>query len=95
MTTTIFNQNYGRALHSYDLLDRVQDAYGMSRREAHDSIHAMLSGLLEDDSNLILDTYPARMEREHNNSQSLDRDMWLVVSDETAQTIFEALATTA
>lgn len=91
MTTEIFCQTHGRALVGYDLLEQVQEACGMERREAHDSIHAMLDDLVQDDAGVILDRVPVRPELEVANPHSLDRDTWLVVSDDTARTVLAAL----
>ncbi|MEU3220056.1 hypothetical protein [Streptomyces sp. NPDC006971] len=94
MTTEIYNQNHGRNISSYDLLDETREKYDLSKEDAHDAIHAMLTGIIETDGEdtVILDRTPERPELLANNPNDLDINMWLTVSDETANTIREALA---
>ncbi|MFJ5819315.1 hypothetical protein ACIQGT_36305 [Streptomyces sp. NPDC093108] len=94
MSTEIYNQNYGRSISSYELLDETRETYGLSRQDAHDAIHAMLSGIIEIDGEetVILDRTPGRPELLTSNSQDVDIDQWITVSDETADAIREALA---
>lgn len=93
MATEIYSQTHGRAISSYDLLDEIE-RYGLTRREAHDAIHAILDGLIADDPGVILDRRPARPELDHANPYDRDRDEWLTISDETADAIREALTAT-
>jgi hypothetical protein len=93
MTTEIFAQNHGRSISSYDLLDEVQEAYGLSQADAHNAIHAMLTGIVEaSDGSVIIDRRPVRPELLESNPNDLDITYWLTVSDETATEIREALA---
>ncbi|MFJ6729338.1 hypothetical protein ACIQPQ_31000 [Streptomyces sp. NPDC091281] len=93
MTSEIFNQTHGRTISSYDLLDETQERYGLSRTDAHDAIHAMLDGIIETDGDtVILERRPARPELLASNTADVDVHHWLVVSDETAAEIREALA---
>jgi hypothetical protein len=94
MSTEIYNQNYGRSISSYELLDETRETYGLSRQDAHDAIHAMLSGIIETDGEetVILGRTPVRPELLTSNPQDVDIDQWITVSDETADAIREALA---
>lgn len=95
MTTDIYSQNHGRNLSTYDLLDEIQEQYGLDRTEAHDAIHAMLTGIIEaDGDHVILDRRPARPELLDDNPADNDIDHWLTISDATAQEIREALTAT-
>lgn len=93
MTTEIWNQNPGRAISNYDLLDETREKYGLETREAHDAIHAMLDGIIEaEGDSVVLDRQPARPELLKNNPADVDVHYWLTISDETADAIREALA---
>ncbi|WP_406501614.1 hypothetical protein OHA04_27770 [Streptomyces sp. NBC_01590] len=94
MSAEIFNQNHGRSISNYDLLDEVQETYGLDKRAAHDAIHAMLSGIIESDGEdaVILDRTASNPELLDHNPHSRDINYWLTISDETADTIREALA---
>lgn len=93
MSTDIWDQDPGRSISAYDLLDEVQERHGLSRREAHDAIHAMLTGIVEAEGDgVILDRRLARPELGADNPNDRDVRYWLTVSDETADEIREALA---
>ncbi|WP_236241178.1 hypothetical protein [Streptomyces sp. CC228A] len=95
MTTEIYAQTHGRTIATYDLLDDIQEAHNLSRQDAHNAIHAMLDDLIAaDGEGIILHRRPARPELDAYNPSDLDRDHWLVISDETAQEIRDALAAT-
>lgn len=94
MSTDIWDQDPGRSISAYDLLDEVQERHGLSQREAHDAIHAMLTGIVEAEGDgVILDRQPARPELLTDNPNDRDVRYWLTVSDETADAIREALDT--
>lgn len=93
MTTEIFEGITGRSISSYDLLDETIEKYGIDRTEAHETIRALLQGIVESDGDsVILDRQPGRPQLLENNPGDVDVTYWLTVSDETAQTIREALA---
>lgn len=94
MSTEIYNQNHGRSISSYDLLDEIQEKYGLSQRDAHDAIHAMLTGIIESDGEdaVILGRTASNPELLDDNPNSRDVNYWFTISDETADTIREALA---
>ncbi|MEU6058033.1 hypothetical protein [Streptomyces sp. NPDC047097] len=95
MTTEIYSQTHGRSISTYDLLDQVQEAHDLSRREAHDAIHAVLQQL-DDATNddVILTERPERPELLEHNPGHIDINYWLTISDETAQEIRDVLAAT-
>ncbi|MEU3990147.1 hypothetical protein AB0F24_17520 [Streptomyces platensis] len=84
----------GRSIHPYDLLDEVMEQTGMGKREAHDSIHALLDQLAADDGEdaVILHREPVRPELLKSNPSDVDVYYWLTIRQETADLIREALA---
>lgn len=84
----------GRDIHSYDLLEEMVDRYGISRREAHDAIHAYLEQCIDIDGEdaVVLDRRPIRPELVKDNPHDLDVYYWLTITDETAETIRESFA---
>ncbi|MFD7978905.1 hypothetical protein [Streptomyces sp. NPDC059071] len=93
MTTEIYDLNPGREFATYDLLDEVAEQYNLDRREAHDSIHAFLTQIIEiDGDKVILAKNAARPELLTHNPHNLDIRYWLTISDETADSIREAFA---
>ncbi|MEW1551581.1 hypothetical protein [Streptomyces tsukubensis] len=93
MSVEIYDSNPGRTISSYDLLDEIAEQHNLDRTAAHEMIHAMLDGLVQDDPSVILGREaeaPARGDNPHD----LDVRYWLTVSDETAQLIREAIAST-
>lgn len=89
MTTEIASCIPGRAVHQYDLLDEVTEATGMTRREAHENIHAFLDQIIELDGEeaVILSRRPIRPDLLTNNPNDQDRYHWLTISDEAADVI--------
>lgn len=96
LTTEIASRIPGRTIHSYDLLDEVTEAHGLSLEEAHEAIHAMLQHCIDIDGEdkIILDRRPMRPELLEDNPHDVDVYYWLTISEETATTIREALAAT-
>lgn len=93
MTTEIASRIPGRSITSYDLLDEAVATYGLSRAQAHDDIHAFLAQIVDiDGDGTILASEPMRPELLVDNPQDLDIYYWLTISDETADSIREALA---
>jgi hypothetical protein len=93
MTTDIYDGKTGRAISTYDILDETTERYSLDRREAHESIVAMLQGIVEaDGDHVIIERRPVRPELLISNPHDVDVDYWLTVSDETADEIREALA---
>jgi hypothetical protein len=84
----------GRSIASYDLLEEVEERYGMSRRDAHESIHAMLQQLIDVDGEdqVVIARRPQRPELLKSNPHDLDVRYWLVVRAECVDEIREALA---
>lgn len=83
MTTMIAGQNHGRSIPTYDLLDEMTERYGISRLEAHDSIHAFLADL----DGAIVDTTLQRPELADYNPHDVDMDTWIEITDEAAEQI--------
>ncbi|MEV5851389.1 MULTISPECIES: hypothetical protein [Streptomyces] len=94
MTTEIFEGMTGRSISTYDLLDETMDTYGLDKTTAHEAIAAFLSGLVDDDSSVIIERTPVRPALLKSNPAHVDIDHWLTVSDETADHIRGALAAT-
>lgn len=84
MTTMIAGQNHGRSIPSYDLLDEMTERYGISRLEAHDSIHAFLDDLGD---GAIVGTTLQRPELSDYNPHDVDTDTWVEITDEAAEQI--------
>jgi hypothetical protein len=84
----------GRSIARYDLLDEVEDRYGLSAREAHDAIHAALQQLIEIDGEdqVVIGRTPQRPELLKSNPGDVDVRFWLRVRDEAVDEIREALA---
>lgn len=84
----------GRDIAGYDLLDEVQERYGLSRRDAHEAIHAMLEQLVDIDGEeqVVIARRPQRPELLKSNPHDLDVRYWLVVREESVDDIREALA---
>ena len=91
MGTEIYNQNHGRGFSSYDLLDELSEYYGLDRRQAHDEIHAALEQIIGIDGadSVITDRRPVRPELLASNTQDVDVDYWLTISDQAADEIRE------
>lgn len=83
----------GRSITDYDLLDEVQERYGLSRRDAHEAIHATLRQLIDIDGEdqVVIARRPQRPELLKSNPQDLDVRYWLVVRAECVDGIREAL----
>jgi len=94
--TEIASNNRGRTIPPYELLDETTQTYGISRREAHDAIHAFVDQLIADDGqeNVITSQRPIRPQLEKDNPYDRDRDQWLTLTPEATHTIRTALAAT-
>lgn len=94
MSTDIFSGSTGRAISSYDLLDEMQDAYGLDRRETHESIVAFLAQIVDIDGeeSVIEATRPVRPELLESNPGDLDIDRWTTITDTAAEGIRDAFA---
>lgn len=93
MTTDIASRIPGRAITTYGLLDEATETYGISRTDAHDTIHSLLTGIIEvDGEQVILERTPLRPTLETSNPGDVDRYYWLTISDTTADEIREGLA---
>lgn len=94
MTTTIASNIPGRAISSYDLLDELQEKYGLSRRQTHEEIHALLDQLADLGDNPVVDERPMRPELLVSNPQDVDVYHWIEITDQAAQDIRESFAAT-
>lgn len=85
---------HGRSVHSYDLLDEVEEQYGLGRQEAHEAIHAALQQLVDIDGEdqVVIARTPIRPELLKDNPRDLDVYYWLTVRAESVDEIREALA---
>lgn len=84
----------GRSIARYDLLDKVEDRYGLSTREAHEVIHAVLQQLIDVDGEeqVVIARTPQRPELLKSNPNDVDVRYWLTVRAESVGEILEALA---
>ncbi|MEE4491629.1 hypothetical protein [Streptomyces sp. BE230] len=87
-TTDIFEGMTGRDLATYDLCTEAENTYGLTQRDAHETITALLQDLITDEPALILDRQPVRT----ITAPGIDNNHWLTISDETANHIRGALA---
>ncbi|MFD9075333.1 hypothetical protein [Streptomyces lasiicapitis] len=89
----ICDNDPGRSITRYDLLDEVEDRCGLGTREAHEAIHAHLEQLIADDGEdeVVIARVPIRPKLEDANPHDVDRRQWLIVRREYAETILEAL----
>jgi len=94
MSTDIYSGSTGRAISNYDLLDEMQDTYGLDRRETHESITAFLTQIVDVDGedNVIEGTRPVRPELLQSNTSDLDVDHWTTITDRAASDIRDAFA---
>lgn len=92
MPTVIASLNPGRTVYSYDLLDEIQESTGLSRANAHATIHQFLSQItdIDGEENVILAQEPMRPELLENNTHDLDVYHWITISDDAADGIREA-----
>lgn len=83
----------GRSITRYDLLDEVEDQYGLSAREAHEAIHAILQQLFDIDGEdeVVIARTPQRPELLKSNPNDVDVRYWLTVRAESVDEIREAL----
>ncbi|MFE2563095.1 hypothetical protein [Streptomyces mirabilis] len=90
----ICDNHPGRSITGYDLLDEIEERYGLSRREAHEAIHAALQQLIDIDGEdqVVVARRPQRPELLKSNPHALDVRYWLVVRAESVDEIREALA---
>lgn len=84
----------GRSIARYDLLDEVEEQYGLSTREAHEAIHAVLQQLFDIDGEdeVVIARMPQRPELLTMNEGGVDVRYWLTVRAESVDEIREALA---
>lgn len=84
----------GRSISRYDLLDEVEERYGLGRREAHEAIHAVLQQLFDIDGEdeVVIARTPQRPELLKSNPGDVDVRYWLTVRAESVEEIREALA---
>lgn len=94
MTTTIASNNPGRSIATYDLLDEITEQFSLNRRDAHESIHALLDQLVADDDTVVLEQTPMRPELLKSNPADVDVDYWITISDDAADIIRESIAAT-
>ncbi|MFD8919478.1 hypothetical protein ACFV0Y_16865 [Streptomyces sp. NPDC059569] len=92
MTTEIAETTPGRGLTHYDLADEAIETYNLTLKDAHETISSLLTDLVNDDPDVILDRQPMRPDLAVSNPADVDVYHWLTVSDETADTIRGALA---
>lgn len=94
MSTDIFTGSTGRSISTYDLLDEMQEAHGLDRRQTHESILAFLTQLVDIDGedNVIESTRPVRPELLESNPADVDVDYWTTISDAAADDIRDAFA---
>lgn len=83
----------GRSITRYDLLDEVEEQYGLSTREAHEAIHATLQQLFDIDGEdeVVIARTPQRPELLKSNPNNVDVRYWLTVRAESVDEIREAL----
>lgn len=83
----------GRSIARYDLLDEVEDQYGLSTRDAHEAIHAVLQQLIDIDGEdqVVIARTPQRPELLKSNPNNVDVRYWLTVRAESVDEIREAL----
>lgn len=94
MTTTIASNIPGRAIAHYDLLDQLQQRYGLTRRQTHDDIHALLDQLADLGDNPVVSHRPQRPDLLDNNPQDIDVYYWIEITDQAAADIRDAFAAT-
>lgn len=84
----------GRSITRYDLLDEVEDRYGLDTREAHEAIHACLEQLIgvDGEDQVVIARTPQRPELLKANPHDLDVRYWWSVRAESVDEIREALA---
>lgn len=94
MSTDIYSGSTGRSFSGYELLDEMQDTYGLDRRETHESIRAFLTQLLDIDSQnaVIESSRPVRPELLVHNGADVDMDWWETITDAAADAIRECFA---
>lgn len=96
MSTDVYTGTPGRAISNYDLLEEIQNTYGLDRREAHESITAFLGQIIGIDGEdaVIEATRAVRPELLLDNPGDLDIDYWTTITDAAANDIREAFAAT-
>lgn len=95
IVTVIASLNPSRSIATYDLLDELTETYGLSREDAHASIHTFLSQIVEiDGDGVILAQEPQRPELLKSNPRDVDIDAWITISAGAADGIREAFAAT-
>nr|WSX25546.1 hypothetical protein OG690_38330 [Streptomyces tubercidicus] len=90
----VASNNPGRLIYNYDLLDQVIEQTNMDKREAHDSIHALLDQLVEIDGEaaVVIHQEPVQPELLKSNPSDLDIYYWVTIRQEAADLILEQLA---
>lgn len=96
MSTDIYTGKTGRSISNYDLLDEMQETYGLDRRETHGSIIAFVTQTVDIDGEdaAIEATRPVRPELLQSNPADLDVDYWTTITDAAANDIRTAFAAT-
>jgi len=96
MSTDIYTGKTGRAISSYDLLDEMQETYGLDRREAHESITAFLAQIIDIDGedNVVEMTRAVQPELLLDNPSDLDVDYWTTITAAAADDIRNTFAAT-
>lgn len=89
----IASNNPGRTIYGYDLLDEVMEQTGMDKREAHDSIHALLDQLVAVDGEeaVVIHHEPVQPELLKSNPNDLDIYYWVTIRQEAADLVLETL----
>lgn len=89
----ICDNSPGRSIATYDLLDEVEERYGLGHREAHEAIHALLEQLvsIDGEERVVIDRRPQRPELLKSNPSDLDVRYWLTVRAESVDDIRAAL----
>lgn len=89
----VASNNPGRTIYRYDLLDEVMEQTGMDKREAHDSIHALLDQLVAVDGEeaVVIHHEPVQPELLKSNPNDLDIYSWVTIRQEAADLVLEVL----
>ncbi|EDY53067.1 hypothetical protein [Streptomyces clavuligerus] len=90
MATTVFSLIPGGPISPYPLMNEIVEQYGVTRREAHDDIHAYLTQLYDLDG---YDTIVIAEEPVHpNDPTGRCVAYWLTITDEAAGLVRQAWA---
>jgi hypothetical protein len=96
MSTDVYTGSTGRAISTYDLLNEMQNTYGLNRHQTHESILAFLTQIIDIDGEdaVVEATRPVRPELLENNPADVDIDYWTTITDAAAGNIRDAFAAT-